>query len=152
MTFLGFSVADLRVGVSVDVVVEALLAVAILQLPGAPAIIEGIIDVRGTVVPVFDMRLRLTGSHTDIVPSDRLIITRAAGRLVALHVQDVIGLVELDANALRVDESRRVTTPHIAGIVATSDGLLLIHDLETFLSAAERDTLDAAMGAAALTS
>ena len=146
MKVLTFSIADLRVGVDIADVVEAVRAVEITPLPGAPGVVEGLIDFRGTVAPVFDMRARLLGSHTDIVPDDRLILARAAGRLVALHVDAVNELVDVDAESVQSATSAKL--PHIAGVATLPDGLLLIHDLATFLSAAERDTLDAALDGA----
>ena len=148
MKVLTFSISDLRLGVDIADVVEAVRAVEIAPLPGAPRVVEGLIDFRGTVAPVFDIRMRLLGSHTDIVPDDRLILARAAGRLVALHVDAVNELVEIDAASVQSAASTTATLPHIAGVATLPDGLLLIHDLATFLSAAERDTLDAALDVA----
>lgn len=146
MKVLTFSIADLCVGIDIADVVEAVRAVEIAPLPGAPGVIEGLIDFRGTIAPVFDMRLRLLGSHTDIVPDERLILARAAGRLVALHVDAVNELVDVDAGSVQSATSAKL--PYIAGVATLPDGLLLIHDLATFLSAAERDTLDSALDGA----
>ena len=148
MKVLTFSVSELRIGVDIADVVEAVRAVEITPLPGAPGVIEGLIDFRGTVAPVFDMRRRLLGTHTDIVPDDRLVLARAAGRLVALHVDAVNELVEIDAGSVQSAAPTSATLPHVAGVATLPDGLVLIHDLATFLSAAERDTLDAALDGA----
>lgn len=151
MQVLSFSVSDLRVGVAVGDVVEAVRAVEISPLPGAPPVIEGIIDFRGAIAPVFDMRLRLLGTHADIIPSHCLVVARAAGRLVALHVDTVDGLVDVDADA--IDRDARVTnSPHVAGVAALPDGLLVIHDLASFLSAAEADELNHALDGTTRTS
>jgi purine-binding chemotaxis protein CheW len=144
-TVLVVSVSDLRVGISVADVVEAVRAVAITTLPGAPGVVEGLIDFRGTIAPVFDLRLRLLNSHVDIVPSDHLLMARAGDRLVAVHVDSVIGLIELDGDSVKPTASPSAASPHLAGVVTLPDGLLFIHDLSTFLSAAERDTLDGAI-------
>jgi purine-binding chemotaxis protein CheW len=148
MHVLTFSISDLRVGVAITDVVEAVRAVAITPLPGAPKVVEGLIDFRGAIAPVFDLRLRLLGSHADITPDHRLIMARSSNRLVALHVDAVNELVDLGLEAIQPAESQTATMAHIAGVAALPDGLLLIHDLTTFLSAAERDTLDAALDAA----
>ena len=145
MQVLAFAISELQIGLAVEDVVEAVLAVEIRALPGAPSVVEGLIDFRGTIVPVFDMRLRFLGVHADIVPSDRLIIASAARRLVALHVERMVGLVDLPDDAMSRADSRTATTSHVAGVASTPDGLLLIHDLATFLSTAERETLDTAL-------
>jgi purine-binding chemotaxis protein CheW len=141
MQVLTVSISELRVGVAIQDVVEAVRAVAITPLPGAPAVVEGLVDFRGTIAPVYDMRLRLLGSHDDIRPDHRLVMARSSGRLVALHVDAVHELVDLEADALTPAESQTAKMPHIAGVATLPDGLLLIHDLATFLSEAEEDTL-----------
>jgi len=146
---LTFTVSDVPIGVDIVDVVEAVRAVAISPLPGAPKVIEGLIDFRGTIVPVFDLRLRLLGAHADIVPEHHLIVASAAGRTVALHVDTVTGLVDLDAAAIAPAASQ---TQHIAGVASLPDGLVLIHDLTTFLSAAEQDSLDTALADIAIAS
>lgn len=150
MQVLTFSISDLRIGVAITDVVEAVRAVEITPLPGAPKVVEGLIDFRGTIAPVFDLRLRLLGSHVDILPDHRLIMARSSDRLVALHVDAVNGLVDLDSEAVQSAESQTAAMPHITGVAAIPDGLLLIHDLSTFLSAAERETLDAALDGVAV--
>lgn len=149
MRVLEFCISDLRVGVDIADVVEAVRAVEITSLPGAPKVVEGLIDYRGTVAPVFDLRLRLMGTHMDITPAHQLILVRSAGRLVALHVDTVTGLVDVDAAAVSTTASEIPGSSHVAGVAALPDGLLLIQDVATFLSAAERDTLDGALDALA---
>ena len=151
MQVLTFSISALRVGIAIDDVVEVVRAVEITPLPGAPDVVEGLIDFRGTIAPVFDMRLRLLGTHADITPDHRLIAARSAGRLVALHVEVVDGLVDLDADAITPASTQAAAMPHVTGIASLPDGLLLIHDLAEFLSSAERDTLSVALGGGAPT-
>ena len=149
MQVLEFSISDLRIGVAIADVVEAVRAVEISPLPGAPRVVEGLIDFRGSIAPVFDLRMRFLGTHTDIAPEHQLILARADGRLVALHVDTVTGIVDLDPGAVTTAESHSTVVAHLAGVAALPDGLLLIHDVSTFLSAAERDTLDTALDVAA---
>jgi purine-binding chemotaxis protein CheW len=127
-------------------------AVAVTPLPGAPTVIEGIIDVRGTITPVFNLRRRFGFRNRPVEPADHFVLVRTAARSAALHVDRPDDLVDVDETSVS-DPQRQPDVPHIAsvasiaGVATLSDGLVLIHDVETFLSAAEADGLDSALNA-----
>lgn len=149
MQFLLFTIDSASYGIAADAVGEMVRAVAVAPLPGAPAAVSGIIDVRGSVVPVFDMRVRFGAPHRPVAPEDHFILVRATGRTVALHVDAVVELIEIDASAIATASAELPSTPHIAGVALLPDGLALIHDVDTFLSAAENETLATALTASA---
>src|SRR5205085_11996004 len=83
---LVFEVAGRRFGLPAAAVKEVVRAVALAPLPKAPAVVEGVINLRGTVVPVLDIRGRFRLPQKPLAPSDQLIIARTGPRLAALHV------------------------------------------------------------------
>lgn len=123
--------------------------VAITTMPGAPSVIEGIIDVRGELVPVFDLRGRFGLEPRSLWPTQHLVIANALGRVVAFRVDRVDWMADVDDAS--IDDPSRVVpgTKHIAGVAKLDDGLVLIHDLDEFLSQSEAAQLDAAMQAMA---
>jgi purine-binding chemotaxis protein CheW len=127
---------------AVDRVVRA---VHITPLPGAPANVLGAVDVAGQVLPVFNLRRRFGLRERPLRASDHFLIARAADRLVILLIDSAGGLIEADSHA--VVEADRITEglPNIRGVIVRTDGLVLIHDLDQFLSAAEARALDGAM-------
>jgi purine-binding chemotaxis protein CheW len=147
MDLLVFSLGAHDYGVPVPVVNEVVRAVAPTPLPGAPAIVEGAIDYRGTVVPVLDLRSRFGHAAKPIEPSDHFIIARAAGRLVALRVDRAGWPAHVDPAALADLSGPVGAGPYVAGVCRLPDGLVVIHDLETFLSAAESAELTGALAA-----
>ena len=144
MQLLLFSLDGERIAVPVDVVVESVRAVAVTPLPKAPGVVEGVIDLRGAVVPVFDMRLRFRRASRAVSPADHFVIVHAGARLAALHVDQVLDLIEVDDAAVATLDGR-VRAEHVAGVATLADGLALIHDVATFLTRAEAETLDAAL-------
>jgi purine-binding chemotaxis protein CheW len=126
-------------------VLEVLRAVAIRRLPNAPAVVEGIIDVRGELVPVLDVRARFGLSPKPLELSDHFVVAAAAQRKVALRVDRALGMSRLLALPL----PRAVNLPRgvsqVSGIASAPDGLVLLHDLEEFLSEAESTTLAGAL-------
>jgi purine-binding chemotaxis protein CheW len=146
---LVFEVGGQRYGVPASAVREIVRAVTIVPLPRAPAVIEGIINVRGSIVPVLDVRLRFRLPATPLRHTDHLIVARAGARQVALHVDRAIGLVRLEPAAIEEAKGAVPGVEYVAWVAKLPDDLVLVHDLETFLSRAEAETLDAALTPAA---
>jgi purine-binding chemotaxis protein CheW len=142
-----FTLDDTRFAIRAEAVHEIVRAVAVTPLPNAPAVVLGIVDVRGTIVPVFDLRRRFGLRTKDVGVADHFILARSAHRTAALHVDTVLDLVEVnDADVAPI--GRDVPVDHrLAGVATLPDGMALIHDLDAFLSAAERDSLELALAA-----
>jgi len=146
VTFLTCEVAAHRVALPLLSVREVLRAVSITPLPEAPAVIEGVVDVRGTLVPVVDARGRLGLPRKPLELEDRLVVVRTGDRMLALRVDAVRWMVEVDAGSI---ESTRELAPDaffVAGIARLPDGLVLIYDLERFLAPTEVEGLARALG------
>jgi purine-binding chemotaxis protein CheW len=142
---LMFEVGGRRYGLQAAEVRELLRAVAVVPLPGAPPLMEGVINVRGRVVPVLDVRARLRLPAKPVEPTDHLIVAQAGGRLVALRVDRATDLVRFDATD--VEEARGLVPGlgHAGWVARLPDDVLLIHDLGTFLSQAESALLAGAL-------
>jgi purine-binding chemotaxis protein CheW len=142
---LVFQVQEQRFGLPAVDVQELQRAVTIVPLPKAPAVVEGLIDVRGTLVPVFDIRGRFRFPAKEVGPLDHLVIAHAKGRLVALRVDRVLDLVAVDDREIENPRDLVPGADYVAGVARLEGGLFLIHDLATFLSEAEATDLDAAI-------
>lgn len=145
---LVFELSGQRYGLSLSAVREVVRAVAITPLPGAPPVVEGAIDVRGRVVPVLDLRARFGLPPHALDPDQQLILARAGRRLVAVRADRVARLDSVPATAIEVATQVTPTLRHLAGVARLTDGLVLIHDLETFLSQAEAESLEDALAVA----
>ncbi len=146
---LTFALGGRRFALPASAVREVTRAVAIAPLPKAPPIVEGVINVRGAVVPMLDMRQRFGLSPAPVAPEQHLLIAQAGGRVVALRVDRAGDLVSVDEAA--IESAVRVVpgVEYVAGIAKLPDGLIVIHDLERFLSLEEAGQLDVAGEAAA---
>ena len=149
MRILLFTIDDQRYGVPAETIVEIVRAVAITLLPSAPAVIEGLIDLRGSVVPVFDLRRRFRLPARELSPNDQFVIVRAGTRTAALHVDRAVDIMDVDDAAIGSLSGQLHQADYVAGVAALADGLAVIHDVDTFLSRAESESLDAALAAAA---
>jgi purine-binding chemotaxis protein CheW len=147
MRLVLFTLAGARYGVSANDVVEIVRAVAVTPLAGAPLVVKGLIDVRGTIVPVFDLRARLGLESREIDPADHFILVRTPSRVAALHVERVMDLAEVDERDTTDSRAQVPSTEQIAGVAILADGMVFIHDVETFLSQVEAEDLASAIEA-----
>ena len=112
-----------------DRVLEIALMVDITPVPEAAEWLKGVIDYRGSVVPVVDLRRRLGLKTRDVDASTPLVIVSSAPRVLALIVDEVEGLVEMSSRDITRAEDR---DPHAAvGAIARHDErVLLVLDLD----------------------
>ena len=126
----------LRVGIPLEAVDEVHPMPLCSPLPGVPAVVEGVLDLRGEIVPVLDGRRRLGAPPRPVQASDRLVVLRARGRKVGIHVDAVADVAEVRL----VDVSAaRATAPELgaAGLGYFDGGLLIVHDADAFVTASE---------------
>jgi purine-binding chemotaxis protein CheW len=149
---LTFELDNRRHAFRAEDIVQVVQMVEISPLPGAPPIIEGIVNVRGTIVPVFDLRARLGLAARAIDPTQHLVILASGARSSAVRVDaadDFVSIPDSDIAASLADSGvKGAASRHVAGIAATPDGTTVIYDLTAFLSQSETATLDDALAIA----
>lgn len=148
VAYLTFGIDAKRYAIPSITVVEIVRAVAVTSLPGAPPIVTGVIDYRGKILPVFDVARRFGQPSRPVRAVHRLIIARAAARTVALHVDSVDRLIDLNAAAIETAPAPIDGSVPIAGLARSEDGMLVLQDLDRFLSDAEGSQLDQALTSA----
>jgi purine-binding chemotaxis protein CheW len=142
LTVLLARINDIQVGFSAHAVHEIVRAVAITPVSGAPSIIEGAINLHGRVIPVVDVRQRLALPARPNSPEQYLVALEISDRLIAVRVDDVEDITEIDDSALESPVALSPVLERLHGIAATESGAIVIYDVDAFLTQAERDALD----------
>ena len=146
MLILSFQLAGESYGLNARDVQAVAQAVAVVPLSGAPGLVEGVIDVHGTVTPVLDVRRRFGHPTVDVDPSHHFILARAGNRDVAFHVDHATELVSVAPEAITAGDGVMPGGGELmAGVARLPDGLVVIHDLHGFLSDADAAALDEAL-------
>ncbi len=140
-----FDVDGQRIGLYATEVVEVLRAAAAAPLPGAPAVVTGLLNVRGALVPVFDVRSRFGLPPRPIRHTDHLILANTSSRRIAIGVDRVHGIVAIPSLDLQVARDLPAASKGVAGVARMGDGMMVIWDLGLFLTEAEAAELDAAL-------
>jgi purine-binding chemotaxis protein CheW len=136
---------ELRVALRLSAVERVVRAVYVSPLPDAPEIVAGVVNVQGRVVPVGNMRRRFRLAERPAALADRLVIARANQRPVALMADTVGGVLEYPASDIIGAGDILPGLAYVDGVAKLADGLILIHDLDRFLSLDEASALEHAM-------
>lgn len=134
-TWVTFQVAGETFAFPVELVQEILRVGTITRVPDAPYPVRGIVNVRGRVIPVVDLRLRLGLAAGDPGPAARVLIATLRGRVIGLLV-DAVAQVERVDRAQVEDLPGDVTTEHseyITGVYPRGRDLLILLDPEKVL-------------------
>ena len=126
-------------GVNVMQVREVLRYSDIAPVPGAPAYVLGIINLRGNVVSVIDTRMRFGLPPSEITDNTRIMIIESERQVVGILVDSVAEVVDLNTN--EIDDTPNVGTEEsakfICGVCNREDDLLILVDLYKLLTEEE---------------
>lgn len=137
-----FSLDEPRYALYLSVVKRVVLSVEIIPLPKAPDIILGVVNYQGTIIPVIDIRKRFRLPTREISLEDQFIIAKTSKRLIVIVVDSVSGVYELEKNQIVDTAEAFPYTVYLSGITKLDTNVILISDLEKFLSLDEEQILD----------
>lgn len=138
-----FQLDGRRFALRLAAVDRVLPIVEIVPLPQAPGIVRGVINLEGRIIPVVDIRARFSIPPRETTISDHILIAQTKRRSVALVVDAVAGVME--ASEIVAAERILENAAYIEGVTTLKGDLIVIHDLDTFLSAAESAALEVAL-------
>ena len=105
-------------------------------LPRSPGYMKGVINLRGVIVPIVDLRCRFGQGLTKATPLHIVIIVQIAAKPIGLLADRVLDIVSLDETQIkpvpRVAQSSRVS--FLSGLVTTEAGMIALIDLPNLLS------------------
>jgi purine-binding chemotaxis protein CheW len=140
-----FLLDDQRYALRLDAVERVVPAAELTPLPGAPAIVLGLIDVEGRIIPVVDIRGRFHLPEREMGVNDRIIIARTARRMMGILVDEAGEVIERAEEQVDRAAGILLGSKYIEGVLRLDEGLVLIHDLESFLSLEEERSIAGAL-------
>ena len=130
-----FMVGNEQCGIHIMKVQEIIRVIGAVRVPKAPAYVGGVINLRGKIVPVIDLRNRMGKSVTEYTDSSRIIVVDSGSRLAGLVVDAVIDVINLNHNEIEpcpaIDENTK--SKYIKGIGKKDERLITILNLEDLL-------------------
>ena len=136
--FISFAIGEDQYGVDIMAVREIKGWTAITPLPGQPEYVRGVLNLRGVIVPIVDLRCRFGQGLTEATPLHIVIVVQIEGRTVGLLGDRVLDIVSLDAAEIkpvpRIAQSKKQR--FLSGLVTNEDGMIALIDLSNLLSEA----------------
>ena len=115
------------------------------RIANAPAFLKGVINLRGVIVPVVDLRVKF-GCEAEINAITAVIVLGVKGRVIGAVVDSVSDVLELAHDAIKPAPSMGsvVDTSHLIGIATVAERMLILMDIESLMTSAELGVIDAA--------
>ncbi len=135
-----FSLGKELYGVTIHAVESIIKLQAITQVPRTAAFILGVTNLRGTVVPVLDLRIRFNLAHNEDTANTRIVIVNSEGSKVGIVVDEVTEVLKVSRNTIQPPPplSTTIESAFISGIARIDDRLVILLDLEKVLASSSR--------------
>jgi purine-binding chemotaxis protein CheW len=150
MQIVGFRLADEEYGVEIVRAQEIIMPGQITWMPEVPDFICGLINLRGHVVPIVDLRKRLGLEARPNDEQTRIIVVNVEKRIIGMVVDAVTEVLRISGDQVEAPPSSIAGIDHeyIRGLVKLPDKLLILLNIENILSRDDQRLLSQAAGRA----
>lgn len=127
-----FVLAGCEIGVPIHQVREIIRASEITVMPKAPKFLEGVINLRGRVVPVLDLRKRFEMPMLDKTPETRILVLELKDQMLGLLVDKVADVLRIPPDLIRQAEEPvlNLGTEFIGGLASLNERLIVVFKTE----------------------
>ena len=144
--FTIFKIGDEIFGIGIESVVEILKVQKIFTIPGLPEFLSGVMSVRGSIVPVIDLRRRF-----GIKPSgnkERIIIVRYGQEKISFLVDDIKEILSLSPEEIRTPPSifKGFKTEYLTGLGKHGERIIILLNIDSLLTSEEKIILRESIG------
>lgn len=133
--FISFAIGGEQYGVDIMAVREIKEWSGCTQLPHQPDYMRGVLNLRGVMIPVVDLRCRFGEGLTDASPMHIVIVVQVGGKTVGLLADQVLDIIEVDGAQIQpvpqVSRDRR--TDFLSGLVTIDAAMIALIDLNRLL-------------------
>jgi purine-binding chemotaxis protein CheW len=138
-----FHIGDEEFGVEILKVQEIIRMMGITRVPKAPDFVEGVINLRGRVIPIIDLRKRFGMIGQEHDKHTRIIVIEINAVIVGFVVDSVSEVLRIPANTVEPPPAiiSGIESEYISGVGKLADRLLILLDLNRLLSKGEQSML-----------
>ena len=147
---VSFHLADESYGIEITRVREIILMGEITQIPQTPGYVKGLINLRSTVIPVIDLRIRFGLPDAELTGESRIMVINVRGKMIGIIVDAV-------SEVLRISNDQIAPPPptvaglgreYLTGLVRLEEQLLILLDIDKLLGEEETAGLEEAVAGA----
>ena len=141
---VSFKLATEEYGVDISQVQEIIRMVEITHVPRAPRFMEGVINLRGQLIPIIDLRTRFGMPRAEQTKSTRIVVTEIGSKRVGIVVDSVSEVLNLPIENVEAapEMIAGVGTEYIQGVGKMAERLIIMLDLTMVISVDEKHQLD----------
>ncbi|MBS0485495.1 MAG: chemotaxis protein CheW [Proteobacteria bacterium] len=142
--FLTFRLGSEEYGIEILKVQEIRGYDAITQIANAPDFIKGVVNLRGIIVPIIDMRIKFRLGNATYDQFTVVIILNVAGRVVGIVVDGVSDVISLETEQMRPAPGLGsvIDTEYIMGLGTVGERMLILIDIEKLISSGDMGLIE----------
>lgn len=144
LEFLTFVLGEEEYAVDILKVREIRGYDTVTRIPEAPAFIKGVINLRGTIVPVLDLRIKFGLPEPSYDEFTVMIVLNLSERIVGIVVDGVSDVIALEASQIHAtpEFGGALDVSHITGLASVDERMLICIDIESLMSAEDMQLID----------
>lgn len=137
--YLTFNLADEYYGVDILKVQEIKGYTTVTRIPNTPDYLKGVLNLRGTIVPIVDLRMKFGMGTTDPTPFTVMVVVNVRNRIMGFMVDAVSDVLDLNAKNIQAppELGSAVDITFVAGIGNANDRLVTLLDIDRVLTEEE---------------
>lgn len=145
LQLVSFKIDSEEFGVDILKVQEINRIMEITQIPNTPDYVEGVVNLRGRIIPIVDLRTRLNFEKREHDSNTRIIVVELVARTVGFIVDEVSEVLRLPKNIIEAPPAMvsGINSEYITAIGKLEDRLLILLELEKVLTTEEMKELEA---------
>ncbi len=142
--FLTFRLGEEEYGIEILKVQEIRGYDSITQIANAPEFIKGVVNLRGIIVPIIDMRIKFRLSSADYDQFTVVIILNVADRVMGIVVDGVSDVISLETDQMRPtpEFGSVIDTEYIMGLGTVDERMLILVDIEKLMGSSDMGLID----------
>ena len=142
--FLTFTLGKEEYGVDILKVQEIRGYDAVTAIANTPEFIKGVINLRGIIVPIVDMRIKFNLPNVEYNTLTVVIILNLAGRVVGMVVDGVSDVISLTPEQIKPAPqfSSTMDTKYLKGLGAVEERMLILVDIEELMASSDMELMD----------
>ncbi len=144
--YLTFSLGEEEYGIDILKVQEIRGYDTVTKIANAPEFIKGVINLRGIIVPIIDMRIKFNLSHAEYNELTVVIILNVASRVIGMVVDGVSDVITLKPEQVKPapEFGSAIDTQYVTGVGTVDDRMLILVDIERLLSSSDMALIESA--------
>jgi purine-binding chemotaxis protein CheW len=144
LQLVSFKIANEEFGIDILNVQEINKMTQVTKVPNSPEFVEGVINLRGRVIPVVNLRVKMDLPNREYDKDTRIIVVDLTGKTVGFLVDSVSEVLRIPRNIMEPPPSivAGINSNYITAVGKLEDRLLILLDLEQILKQEEKEVLE----------